>query len=132
MKSKITLTKSEQKLQVLFIVSILSSFVVIAFGIYFQNHNLDNDHVLVPLLLLCWFIPCCIYTYSGLTNGNLVKLWTSTVIYNTMIWLLIKITSNQQKAKCYTYKVIAVLIINFYLLLFFMVLQMFLSTQLKK
>lgn len=117
MKAEIVLTKTEKILQSFLLVSSLLSFVVIGFGVYFQNNNIDKDHLLVPILLSFWLIFFGILFYNGLRNGNLIKRWTPIDVYNFVSWLVTKFNSDKQKSEKITKQVISTFTLVFYLLI---------------
>jgi hypothetical protein len=118
MKAEIELTKTELKLQLFLILSSLLSFVVIGFGVYFQNNNIDKDYLLVPILLSFWFVFFGIFVYNGTKNGNLIKKWTPFYIYNSILWLVTKINSDKEKTEKITKKIIALFALVFFLIIF--------------
>ncbi len=118
MKAEIELTKTELKLQLFLILSSLLSFVVIGFGVYFQNNNIDKDYLLVPILLSFWFVFFGIFVYNGTKNGNLIKKWTPFYIYNSILWLVTKINSDKENTEKITKKIIALFALVFFLIIF--------------
>ena len=117
MKAEIELTKAELKLQLFLILSSLLSFVVIGFGVYFQNKNIDKDYLLVPFLLSFWFVFFGIFVYNGMKKGNLIKKWTPVYIYNSVFWIVTKINSNKEKTEIITKQIIALFALVFYLII---------------
>ena len=117
MKTEIELTKTELKLQLFLILCSLLSFVVIGFGVYFQNNNIDKDYLLVPILLSFWFVFFGIVVYNGLKNGNLIKKWTPFYIYNSLLWLVNKFNLDKQKSEKITKQFISSFAMVFYLLI---------------
>ncbi|WP_295337154.1 hypothetical protein [Flavobacterium sp.] len=117
MKTEIELTKTELKLQLFLILSLLLSFGVIGIGVYFQNKQIDKDYLLVPILLFFWFIHFGIVVFDGLKNGNLIKRWTPFYIYDSIFWLVTKINTDMEKTEKITKQIIALFASVFYLII---------------
>lgn len=116
MKKEIILTKTEKKLELFLIFIGLLSFIVIGFGIYFQNNNIDKDYLLVPILFAIYIVFFGMYAYNGLTDANLIKKWTPTM-YLLILWIVKKINTNEQKVEKITIITISLISILFCLIL---------------
>jgi hypothetical protein len=116
MKKEIILTKTEKKLELFLNFFCLLSLIVIGFGMYFQNNNIDKDYLLVPILFAIYIVSLGMYAYNGLTDANLIKKWTPT-FYLLILWIVKKINTNEQKAEKSAIMIISLISILFCLIL---------------
>ena len=116
MKPRIELSKKERKLELILILIALLSFIVIGFGIYFENNNIDKDHILIPMVMGIYLIFFGILAFNGLSNGQLIKRWGS-IIYVILLWPVTKVVSDKQKAENITSKILSLFATIFCLLI---------------
>lgn len=68
-------TTSERKLQGLLFILAVASFVIIGKGIYNQNHQIDQDFLLVPLLFGIYSFIFISLGWNSLKGGSLLLNW---------------------------------------------------------
>ncbi len=108
MKKETHLSKTEQKLEYLILFIGILSFCVIALGVYYQNKKINKDYLLVLILSAIYIIIFGIYAYNGLRGGNLIKRWTPFFIYDIVLWIVSKFSTDNEKAEKLTNKIIII------------------------
>lgn len=119
MREMFELNSKEKTLQEILRGLLILIFSLIAKGMYNDYNRLDENYILVPAYLIFSEIFCIIYIVNAFTNGNLVRKWASTPIFNA-IFFFIKRNSimTDDKALKLTTKIFGVFILIIAILLF--------------
>lgn len=72
---------SEKKLSKIVYVLLVFIFLILAKGLFNQHNNINQDKVLAPVFLILCIIFCIIYSANAFTTGNLVRNWSSPLIF---------------------------------------------------
>jgi len=77
-------TLSEKKISKLVYILLVFIFLILVKGIFNQLNNINQDKVLAPVFLILCFIFCIIYSANAFTTGNLVRNWSSPLIFRSI------------------------------------------------
>ena len=72
---------SEKKLSKIVYILLVFIFLILAKGMFNQHNNINQDKVLAPVFLILCIIFCVIYSANAFTTGNLVRNWSSPLIF---------------------------------------------------
>jgi hypothetical protein len=72
---------SEKKLSKIVYILLVFIFLILAKGMFNQYNNINQDKVLAPVFLILCIIFCVIYSANAFTTGNLVRNWSSPLIF---------------------------------------------------
>src|SRR5665647_3110811 len=84
MREKFELNAKEKTQRKILIVLIICIVLIIAQGIFNQSNNINQDAILYPAFLSLSVIFCTIYSINAFTSGNLVKNWSSPLIFTSI------------------------------------------------
>jgi len=99
MREYFQLNPKERKQEWLMLTFAISSFVIIAKGIYNQYYKIDQDYILVPLYTAICSGFFLIYGINAFTKGNLTAKWTPHYIFQVVSFLTKTIGSITRKSK---------------------------------
>ncbi len=109
MRQYFQLDAKEKKQEWLMLIFAILALLTIAKGLYNQYHNIDQDHILIPLLLIMFGLYFFVYSINGLTKGNLIPKWTPFYLFQIMIFFTKKIGSNtRDKARILSIKLLGI------------------------
>lgn len=77
-------TLSEKKISKLVYILLVFIFLILIKGVFNQLNNINQDKVLAPVFLILCFIFCVIYSANAFTTGNLVRNWSSPLIFRSI------------------------------------------------
>lgn len=110
MRQYFELDPKEKKQELLMLTFAILAFATVAKGLYNQYHNIDQDHILVPLLMTMFGGYFLVYGINGLTKGNLTPKWTPFYIFGIVQFLAKRIGSiTQDKARIFSTKLLGTL-----------------------
>lgn len=128
MRKTFRLSINERRLEWLLLILTVFSFIIIGKGVYNQDHNIDQDFLLLSLLSTTYFIIFMILGMNGLKKGNLLPKWTPFFMFQLIAKIIMKTTNvSEIKAEVITQKILGIFNVLFGILLIVMTL-----TYLKK
>lgn len=72
---------NEKKLGYILCMLFLFIVIILLKGIFNEQNKINQDNILVPSLLISCFTFCILYSFNAFTSGNLVRNWSSALIY---------------------------------------------------
>lgn len=103
MQQYFQLDKKEKTQEWILLSLSIVSFLIIGKGVYNQYHNIDQDEILIPLILIIYAGIFLLYGINGITKGNLTAKWTPFFIFEIIIFLVRKLGSlTREKARIFT------------------------------
>ena len=112
MQQYFELDNKEKKQEWLMLIFAAISFLIIGKGVYNQYHNIDQDNILVPLVLLMYCGFFFIYGINAFAKGNLIPKWTPFFIFQFTFFLIRKFSSKtREKARAFAAKFLGTLAI---------------------
>jgi len=110
MREYFQLNPKERKQEWLMLTFAISSFVIIAKGIYNQFYKIDQDYILVPMYAAICSGFFFIYGLNAFTQRNLTAKWTPHYIFQAICFLTKTIGSmTQEKARNFSIKLLGTL-----------------------
>lgn len=103
MQQYFQLDKKEKTQEWILLSLSIVSFLTIGKGLYNQYHNIDQDEILIPLILIIYVGIFLLYGINGITKGNLTATWTPFFIFEIIIFFVRKLGSlTREKARIFT------------------------------
>jgi len=110
MKEYFELNRKEKRQEWLLLSVSILLFLIVIKGVYNQEHNIDQDNILIPLFFLFGGIFFLIYGMNGLRKGNLTPKWTPFLLFQIALFLTKRLTSlTEENTREFVKKIMGIL-----------------------
>lgn len=97
MKQDFHLSYKEKRIEIILLILAVVTFIIIGKGIYNEKNNINQDNILLPLIMFLYGIFFLIYSFNGLSKGELIGKWTPFYLVPLLVILIIRVIKIQKE-----------------------------------